>query len=350
MTAQILSATDLNPACAALLRGEVVGIPTETVYGLAAVAWNAEAVTKIFSAKERPLFDPLIVHVPPAWCTIAKLDRNRVVSGKDVTSKMRHIAETLIQSFWPGPLTLILPRHEAIPDLVTSGLDRVGVRMPQHPVAAALLTKINAPLAAPSANRFGRISPTTAEHVMTELGDRIPYIIDGGDCEVGVESTVVVVEDHRIVLLRPGKISADDLAKAAGVPVERGTAQLEKASPGMLASHYAPRCPLRVLNVKLKNITSETLPPEAKDGKIGLLLESGATDGVVRHLNAIGVDVHAAATLSLTGDSTEAARQLFAAMRGLDDGLTTLILAENTCKDDGLWFAIHDRLSRASVR
>ena len=229
MTAAILTKTNLGPACDALQRGEVVAIPTETVYGLAAVAWDSAAVTKIFAAKERPLFDPLIVHVPQTWRTIRELGSHRVVDESKVTAGMGRIAEALMEAFWPGPLTLILPRHESIPDLVTSGLDRVGVRMPAHPVAADLLTMLNAPLAAPSANRFGRISPTTSSHVMSELGDRIPYIVEGGACEVGVESTVALVEDQRIVLLRPGKISAGDLTRASGVAVEAGTAILEKS-------------------------------------------------------------------------------------------------------------------------
>ncbi len=193
--------TNIQTAAELLRKGEVVAIPTETVYGLAANAYNEAAVLKIFQAKQRPAFDPLIVHVH-------SLEQvKEVVSFSELTRKdMRKEAEALMVKFWPGPLTLVLPKSDRVPDLVTSGLDTVAVRMPAHPMALELLRSLDFPLAAPSANPFGYVSPTTAQHVADQLGDKIPYILDGGPCTVGVESSIIGWESEadQWVLYRPG--------------------------------------------------------------------------------------------------------------------------------------------------
>ena len=196
--AQILTASECALAVDCLRSGDIVGMPTETVYGLAGNAFDANAVAKIFAAKERPSFDPLIVHVAKDLSSVAKLGLAKIIHPQSMTPSMIRITDALIQKFWPGPLTIILPKHSKIPDLVTSGLDRVGVRMPAHELAQQLLKATGLPLAAPSANRFGRISPTTAQHVAEELGTKIKYIVDGGSCTVGIESTVVTVDEDCI--------------------------------------------------------------------------------------------------------------------------------------------------------
>lgn len=214
--AKLLPAHDCALAVEALRLGNIIGMPTETVYGLAGNAFDADAVAKIFSAKERPSFDPLIVHVADDLNSVTKLGSANIIAPESMTPSMIKITDALIQKFWPGPLTIILPKNRKIPDLVTSGLDQVGVRMPAHEVAQKLLKACGLPLAAPSANRFGRISPTTALHVAEELGTKIPYIVDGGSCTIGIESTVITVDDDCVWLLRPGIISVLELAACAG--------------------------------------------------------------------------------------------------------------------------------------
>ena len=224
-----VSQTDLRHAAELLRAGKLVAFPTETVYGLGANALSAEAVQKIFEAKGRPKTSPLIVHVA------AIEDVHKVVADWPET------AQKLAEKFWPGPLTLVLPKQAAVPDLVTAGLKTVGVRMPAHPVAQALLKECGLPLAAPSANRFTQLSPTTAEHVRRSLGDRVDFVLDGGPCTVGIESTVLsLVGTPR--LLRPGGISREQLENVIGpVAVATGVTEGPHASPGMHAKHYSPR-------------------------------------------------------------------------------------------------------------
>ncbi len=356
ITAKILLAHDLGPAIKELEQGGIVGIPTETVYGLAGDARNAAAVTKIFAAKERPSFDPLIVHVPQKWNSISILAKREVIDETKITDGMHTIAEALMKAFWPGPLTILLPRHASIPDLVTSGLELVGVRMPAHPVAQALLSQMNVPLAAPSANRFGRISPTTAAHVLSELGDRIPYIVDGGACEVGVESTVLAVHDARVSVLRPGKVSTRDIQEILeplGAAVDLATAVLDQnllgSSPGTLASHYAPQQPLYILRSGSKaEIARVPLALHART--IGVLAVREDRSQFINDLKSNGIIVAAQQFLTKTGDAKEAAQRLFAAMRVLDHSDAGVILCEEISTDDGLWYAIKDRLTRASQR
>jgi L-threonylcarbamoyladenylate synthase len=228
---------------AALRAGALVAFPTETVYGLGADATNPAAVAGIFAAKGRPSSDPLIVH-------IADFDQLPTVTGRALDALPPAVA-ILAARFWPGPLTLVLPRGPAIPAAVTAGLATVGVRLPAHPVARALIRAAGVPVAAPSANRFGHTSPTTAQHVFTDLGDRIPWIIDGGPCPVGVESTILDVTQTPPRVLRPGGISVEALGEALGGPVafQERTAVADAAqAPGMLLSHYAPRARLLVFD------------------------------------------------------------------------------------------------------
>lgn len=309
--------TDLSEAARLLRGGGLVAIPTETVYGLAANAYDAEAVLRIFEAKQRPAFDPLIVHVR---------DRAQV---DEVVRTVPQEAEALMQRFWPGPLTLVLPKASRVPDLVTSGLDTVGVRMPAHPLTQELLRAVPFPLAAPSANPFGYVSPTTAQHVADQLGGRVPYILDGGPCTVGVESTILGWEDGTCVLYRPGGVPVEDIEAVIG-RVGGGKRAVLPVAPGMLASHYAPRTPVLI-------------------GPVPALLARHAHQRAVvisfqqRH-QAQGNEV-----LSPAGDLHEAARGLFAALRRADASGADLIVAE-VFPDEGLGRAINDRLRRAAAK
>jgi L-threonylcarbamoyladenylate synthase len=238
--------SDVEHAAALLRSGEVVAIPTETVYGLAANTFDEGAVLNIFTIKERPTFDPLIVHIAQ------RSDLHKVAQQVPAS------AEVLMDAFWPGPLTLVLPKRPEVPDLVTSGLDSVAVRMPAHPMMIELLGSLDFPLAAPSANPFGYISPTTAQHVADQLGEKVPYILDGGPCAVGVESTIIGWEPEgggRWVLYRPGGITTEQIEVLVG-PLGNSDKGPVPMAPGMMDSHYAPRKPVHVGDV---SSTAETL-------------------------------------------------------------------------------------------
>ena len=347
-TAKLLSADDCVLAVDALRSGNIVGMPTETVYGLAGNAFDADVVAKIFSAKERPSFDPLIVHVADNLNSVTKLGSAKIISPESMTPSMIKIADALIQKFWPGPLTIILPKNPKIPDLVTSGLDQVGVRMPAHEVAQKLLKACGLPLAAPSANRFGRISPTTALHVADELGTKIPYIVDGGRCAIGIESTVVAVDDDCIWILRPGKISGTELEACAGVPVKSALAVHERASPGMLASHYAPKKSMYIVQDWSQFLGS--LPTDAHTKSMALLVTSGDGNHEKKQLAANRIKPVVTLLLTPNGLDNEAAKGLFAAMRELDKSSAEVIVASSTPSSDGLWLAIKDRMQRASTK
>src|SRR5205809_2194139 len=230
--------TDRTAAVELLRRGEIVALPTETVYGLTADALNSDAVTKIFEAKERPRFDPLIVHLP-----------NRDALG-EIAILESELARELMQKFWPGPLTIIFRKREIVPDIVTAGLETVAVRMSAHPIFREVVRKLNRPLAAPSANRFGRISPTTAQHVFDELSGRIPLIIDAGPTAHGIESTIIAVRDDKIDILRRGPITTEQLRGIDFQPMSnRQDADAASVlAPGQLPSHYAPKTPLRLID------------------------------------------------------------------------------------------------------
>ncbi len=316
---------------AELLRaGEVVALPTETVYGLAANALEPDAVAKIFAVKERPSFDPLIVHL---------LHRDWLADVAEVPADVAEVVDKLARTFWPGPLTLVLPKKATVPDLVTSGLATVAVRVPSHSAFRRTLKACGFPLAAPSANRFGRISPTTASAVKKELDGRIPLILDGGACSEGLESTIVRVSRAAnqpkpvIEILRAGPVTREDL-KQHGV-VKKAERSDDPQAPGQLQSHYAPRTPLRLVGPD-----SDFHPEEGK--KYGLL----TLDGEAEHLDP--ADFDAVAVLSPgSGKLSEAAIRLFAMLRQLDEAGVDEIIAEPVA-EQGLGVAIMDRLRKAA--
>jgi L-threonylcarbamoyladenylate synthase len=313
--------TDRSAAVELLRTGNVVALPTETVYGLASKALDATAVIKIFEAKDRPRFDPLIVHLP-----------NRESLGRivDLPAGDRKLIDKLADSFWPGPFTMVLPKCGIVPDIVTAGLDTVAVRLSAHPVFAAIIGELDEPLAAPSANRFGRISPTTARHVLDELDARIPLIIDGGPTEHGIESTVVAVRNSEIAIFRRGPITREQLLPFAEVTTVAGTPTI--SSPGQLPSHYAPKTPFRLVD------KPEALVPE-NGQRVGLLAWSSAFE----HSHAFA----AVRILSDHADLREGAANLFRFLRELDALDLDLIVAERI-PPRGLGAAIMDRLERAS--
>ena len=318
--------TDIAKAGMWLSQGACVGIPTETVYGLAANALDAMAISGIFAIKNRPTFDPLIVHFP------------NIDAVRQYTTDFSKALEILAERFWPGPLTILLPRRDVIPDLVTSGLPRVAVRIPAHPLAQTLLQSLPFPLAAPSANPFGYISPTTAQHVADQLGGKIPYILDGGSCSIGLESTIVGWENNTVVVYRLGGISLEAIKEVAGNVEVQLNQSSNPHAPGMLKSHYSPRKPL-YLNNLLENIQ------KYRNQKIGILClsEKDLAQGW-KEINGASKIVY----LSKQGDLNEAARNLFSALRQLDQMDIDIILAESV-PEEGLGKAINDRLRRAAV-
>lgn len=302
---------------AALRRGELVAMPTETVYGLAADAFNSRAVGKIFIAKGRPRFNPLIVHVHTQEAA-----RGLGVFNAD--------ADRLAEAFWPGPLTLVLPRqpHSLISDLATAGLPTVAIRIPAHPVARALLSAFGGPLAAPSANRSGHVSATTAAHVAADVGLAVSAILDVGPTSIGLESTIVGLAGDQPTLLRAGAIPRGDIERILGKPLAAPSAANGRPdAPGMLASHYAPAAAVR-LNA------AEVQPGEALLA-FGPVLPEGAGKAA------------AVVNLSETGNLAEAAARFFSALRDLDKEARTI--AVMPIPDQGLGEAINDRLRRAAA-
>lgn len=315
--------TDRAAAVELLRKGDLVALPTETVYGVAANALNPIGVAKIFEVKERPRFDPLIVHLP---------NRGWLRRIAELPSGDRQLILELADKFWPGPFTMVLPKCGIVPDIVTSGLNTVAVRFSAHPVFAEIVGEFDEPLAAPSANRFGRVSPTTAQHVMDELGGRISLIVDAGPTEHGIESTIVAVQDGAIAILRRGPITAEQLSEFAEVITVVGTSKI--SSPGQLPSHYTPKTPLRLVD------NAEEFHPQ-KNYCVGLLAWSSA---------ARSPQVFAAVRiLSDRGDLREAAANLFRYLRELDTLGLDLIVAERV-PSRGVGAAIMDRLERASHR
>lgn len=325
----------MREAVALLRAGEVVGLPTETVYGLAADALNPDAVAKVFAVKQRPAFDPLIVHIG---------SRTDLPSVAIVPEEIATVVAQLADAFWPGPLSIILPKHPDIPDLVTSGLPTVAVRQSGHPVFRAINKALGRPIAAPSANRFGRISPTSANAVIDELGGRIPLVVDGGACNQGLESTIISIEPREgkkpiFHLHRAGPITKEELQKFGKVErMKPGkTSTLAPQAPGQLDAHYAPSTPLRLL---------ENPPDFAPEpGKrYGLLSYRGDESSKYMGL----YDWAAVESLSPgSGKLAEAAIRLFYTMRALDAAGLDEIIAEPV-SETGLGVAIMDRLRRAS--
>jgi L-threonylcarbamoyladenylate synthase len=308
---RILQAPDgVSTIVEALATGEPVALPTETVYGLAADALSPNACAKIFEAKNRPLSDPLIVHIPSIdWLP-------RLTSPTPT-------ALQLAEKFWPGPLTMVLPRQPIVPDIVTAGQETVAIRMSAHPLFQEVATAFGKPLAAPSANRFGRISPTSAAHVLAELDGRIPFILDGGPCAHGIESTIVHVSVEGLRILREGPITREDLRAFAPLLDD----SIAVSAPGGLKSHYAPRTPL----VLEKN-------PAPRSKKTGLLAFSAPREGFAQ-----------TEILSATSDLREAAANLYGAMRRLDEVGLNLIVAEEI-PESGIGAAIMERLRKAAAR
>ncbi len=339
-------------ACALLDSSEVVALPTETVYGLAGNAFKEESVRKIFSAKSRPYYDPLIVHISLRYLAdpeglISALIRDGILHPALATSSDRESIEKLAKKFWPGPLTLVLPKGPAIPELVSGGHPTVAIRMPVHSVFQSVLQHLDFPLAAPSANRFGRISPTTAEHVRSELEGRIAGIMDGGSCPVGVESTILKIEDNSAILLRPGGIPASEIRACLGFSLRTGVTPGSRIeAPGMLDEHYAPGKPMILIPEPIDTFTdlSFILKDIGSSERIGLLAHAPPrTSFDVSRFNSIRI-------LSGTGDGAESARNLFAFLRELDqDPFVDLILADLPVEHkSGIFAAIADRLHRAS--
>lgn len=310
-------------AAADIIRaGGLVAFPTETVYGLGCDALNPDAAAKVFEAKQRPSFDPLIIHLA---------DRSMV---ETVAKTIPPSAHRLMDAFWPGPLTLILPKQPAVPDLVTAGLPTVAVRIPDHPVAHALIREARTPIAAPSANPFGYVSPTTAQHVRDGLSDRVDLILDGGLCSVGVESTIVSLAGVRPELLRPGSLTLEAIQAVIG-PVDRATSSDETVHvPGQSMRHYATRTPVTLLPAP------GAWPILRGPEQVGLLAMSEPR-GLAGQFYMVEV-------LSPSGDLREAARYLFAALRKLD-GLGLARIYAEPCAEFGLGLAIMDRLRRCAT-
>ncbi len=328
--AQILAGTADTVARASqyLRAGQLVALPTETVYGLAGHALNKEAVTNIFRVKGRPLIDPLIVHIAH-WEQLEAL-----------TSAQPEAARLLAKAFWPGPLTMILPKAESVPELVTAGNPTVALRMPAHPLARSILQASGLPLAAPSANPFGYISPTTAQHVADSLGERIAWIVDGGPCERGLESTIVDVSGEKPRLLRPGPIPPEAIASALGIDSIAVATKSEREdipveAPGMLTRHYSPRTDMTL-------IPCGQLPPPARGGQAAwLALSRASAQNAPRG--------YARYWLSETGNLDEAAAALFSLLRKLDSQGLDHLYVEEPAKT-GVGLALADRLQRAASR
>ncbi|MCX6024838.1 MAG: L-threonylcarbamoyladenylate synthase [Chloroflexi bacterium] len=323
----------LAEAAARLLRGELVAFPTETVYGLGANAFDAEAVRRIFEAKQRPFDDPLIVH-------IAKVEDVQMVA-----TDFPAMAARLASLFWPGPLTLLLPRHAALPGEVTSGLDTVAVRIPSHPVALGLLGACGVPIAAPSANRFGHTSPTSAAHVLEDLDGAVEVILDGGPTPVGIESTVVDVRPTPAVILRPGGVTREQLEAVIGPMRYAEPGERQAASPGRLPRHYAPRAEL----ILCPGDTAQTIAASIDD-HARRLAASGRPPGVL----AVS-EVHRELRSSLgpvfdlggQDDLLGIARRLFLGLRTLEAASVEVILS-HLMPAHGLGLAVNDRLRRAA--
>ncbi len=320
------SDTDLALAAAALHKGQLVGIPTETVYGLGANARDPLALARVFSAKERPTFDPLIIHVA------------KTADADEVAIMDTPHARTMAAAFWPGPLTMVLPKRNGVPDLATSGLPTVAVRCPAHPIALRIIELAGIPVAAPSANPFGRLSPTSAEHVARQLGDRIDYIVDGGPCLIGVESTVLDLSMDPPLILRPGGLSFERIAALLPSVQIHDRATNSPRAPGQLPSHYAPVCPLRL-------VEGGHLPDVQPRGDAAAVCFGDKSAQALKRLGIFKIVID----LSPNGDPVEAAARLFAVLHELDAQSYDQLWAERL-PDAGIGRAVNDRLFKASQK
>jgi L-threonylcarbamoyladenylate synthase len=315
-----LITTDITLVADNLSKEEVAAIPTETVYGLAGNIYSDKAIRSIFRVKQRPLFNPLIVHLPNA----AGIDE----VAKDVPA----MAKALADAFWPGPLTLLLPKKDNVPDLITAGKSTVAVRVPNHPLTLALLQQLSFPLAAPSANPFGSISPTTAEHVANYFENEFPYILDGGPCTSGIESTIIGFNENGAIIYRYGSLPIEAIEKITGPLQEYIRDEATPDAPGMLLRHYAP---------STRTILTGNIEKAIEDNagkKIGLMVFSHSFDGD----NIVSKEI-----LSASGSLEEAASNLYAAMHRLDQQQLDIIITERF-PDKGLGKSMNDRLQRAT--
>jgi L-threonylcarbamoyladenylate synthase len=311
--------SDISKAIELLNKEDVVAIPTETVYGLAGNIYSEKAIRKIFEVKQRPLFNPLIVHIH----SIDQLEK--------VAREFPIKAQKLAEAFWPGSLTLILPKKLNLPEIVTGGKDTVGVRIPNHPVTLSLLKQLSFPLAAPSANPYNRISPTSSDHVKTYFGNTLPMVLEGGECKNGIESTIIGFENNEAILYRLGAISVEDIEKIIGKIQIKNKSDTTPNAPGMVAKHYAPKTKMYLLD------DIDEFIENAESKKIGVLRfqeELNATR--FEHIEI----------LSKSGDLKEATSKLYAALHKLDSLDLDIIVAERF-PDVGLGKSINDRLERA---
>ncbi len=305
-----------------LVKNKLIAIPTETVYGLAGNAYNETALIQIFKLKNRPFYNPLIVHIKSASCI------------NDVAIDIPKSAMILAEKFWPGSLTLILKKQPHISDLITAGKDTVAVRVPNHPLALALLDKLDFPLAAPSANPFGSISPTNADHVFNYFGEKLEVILDGGECEKGLESTIIGFENEQPILYRHGSISVEEIEKITGKISAITNSEKTPSAPGMLSRHYAPNTDTYLTSNLIELIKF------FKGKKIGILVfKNHIHDKAIFHKEI----------LSKSGDLNEAAKNLYAAMHRLDKNNLDVIIAERL-PDVGLGKTINDKLERATKK
>ena len=312
--------SDISKAIELLNKEDVVAIPTETVYGLAGNIYSEKAIRKIFEVKQRPLFNPLIVHIP----SIDHLEK--------IVREFPVKAQKLAEAFWPGSLTLILPKRLNIPEIVTGGKDTVGVRIPNHPVTLSLLKQLSFPLAAPSANPYNRISPTSSDHVKAYFENTLSMVLEGGECKNGIESTIIGFENNEAILYRLGGISVEDIEKIIGKIQIRNISETTPNAPGMLAKHYAPKTKMFLLDDLDKFIENN------KSKKIGILkFKENLNTASVEHIEI----------LSKSGDLKEAASKLYSTLHKLDSLNLDLIVAERF-PDVGLGKSINDRLERAT--
>lgn len=311
---------NIKRAAQAIRDGDIVAFPTETVYGLGADGLNPTAVSKIFEAKNRPSFNPLILHI----ASIEQLD--------EIVEATSETVQKISQAFWPGPLTIVLPKKKIVPEIVTAGNPTVAVRMPDHPDALELIKAVGGPIAAPSANTFGFLSPTTAKHVEKQLGRKVEIILDGGKCNIGVESTIVLVNNDIIQILRPGGISIEMLNSVCDRVEVKETDPNNPSAPGQLLHHYAPDIPVKFIE--------EVHAEEIKNKKLaGLFFIENKTDYKFEKIEI----------LSKTGEIHEAAANLFHHLHSLESSEVDLILVE-AIREDGLGAAIMDRLRKATNR
>ena len=327
--APLAGRSDIAEATLRLRAGLLVAFPTETVYGLGAHAFDETAVARIYAAKGRPAHNPVIVHVADQF------------AAREVVAAWTPHAELLARHFWPGPLTLVLPKSVRVPASVVAGLDKVGVRVPAHPVALALLRAARVPVAAPSANRSNEVSPTTARHVVDSLGDADLLVLDGGACGVGIESTVVDVSGARPVLLRPGGVARDELERVLGVAVStprEAHGDEPRAAPGMLSKHYATRAPL----VATPHGDRAALEARLAGTGAGRSLAALVFESTAR---ALPEGVH---VVAMPLDPRACARRLYAALRELDARAPDLIVVEDPPQGVA-WDALRDRLARAAA-